>query len=89
MLRFLLSALLSISAATAIAAPAKASKARPVTRATCPQSVPFALPDERLTADWGDLEWELYSVNAWSVFCQGREGSFECRCAEAFGGGPY
>ena len=86
MTRFLLSALLSLSAATAIAAP---TKARPVTRATCPQSVPFALPDDRLTADWGDMEWELYAVNAWTVFCQGREGSFECRCAEAFGGGPY
>lgn len=71
---------------TATAAP---SKGKAVTWETCPKTVPFALPDARTTASWGDLQWELFARNAWGNYCKGREGSFECRCADAFGGGPY
>lgn len=86
MLRLISAALVSLSAATAIAAPAKA---RPVTWENCPKVVPFALPDARVTASWNDLQWELFSRNAWNTYCHGREQSFECRCADTFGGGPY
>lgn len=90
-MRFLSIALASLSISlTAAAAPAKATaKAPPVTRATCPEALPFALPDDRLTVEWADMEWELWARNAWDIYCMGRESSLACRCADAFGGGPY
>lgn len=79
-------AALSLTASVASAAPVKA---KAVSRASCPSSLPFALPDDRLSSDWGDMEWELWASSAWTAYCTGRESSHVCRCADAFGGGPY
>ena len=85
-MRTLLALALSMASLSVAAAP-RASKA--LSREQCPVKMPFALPDDRLSNDWGDMEWELWAASAWSAYCIGREASKACRCADAFGGGPY
>jgi len=82
-------AVVSLTGSIASAASKPSSRSLPVTRAACPKAPPFALPDARLSAGWSDLEWELWAVSTWNAYCAGRESTHVCRCAEAFGGGPY
>lgn len=69
-------AALSLTASTASAAPKKAQ--------TCPAVLPFALPSETLSAEWGDHEWQMWSDSAVMAFCAGRESTHACQCARRF-----
>lgn len=77
-----------VALAIALAIPS-AGAAKPPTREQCPTKLPFALPDPRLSEDWGDMGWELWAASAWGAYCVGRESSLACRCADEYGGGPY
>lgn len=83
--RFLLSALLSLSAATAIAAPAKASKV-PAAITVPPADVcasinlPFAVPPDEVTADWCDADYQAWLDDRAAFYCARHEGSAWCAC---------
>lgn len=105
MTRIIIAALLSLSAATAAAAanPQAGRVAGGVWQTLpngdiarwlvsgerCPDAMPFSTPSETLSAEWGDLEWELWAESAWDAYCTDRADSLACRCADVFGGGPY
>jgi len=82
-------AILIMAAMVVVPMSASAKPQRDPPRASCPTALPFALPDDRLSSEWGDMEWELWAASAWDAYCTGRESSLACRCAAAYGGGPY
>ena len=75
MIRFTLAALLSLSAATAAAAPAKAECAA--------IRLPFALPTAASSSDWGDAEFVAWLDGAAARYCKARPGSAWCACYDA------
>ena len=75
MIRFLLSALLSLSAATAAA-----SEPAP-TLAVCRSiAMPFAMPSDEVTDEWGDADYSEWLEDRAAIYCARHEGSAWCAC---------
>ncbi len=73
-MRSLLFALLSL---------ASIASAAPVCRE--PSTLPFPLPSDEVSADWGDAEFEEWEAAQWARYCGKRATSRECVCAKARG----
>ena len=75
MSRIITAALLSLSAATAAAAPT-ANECAAI-------RLPFALPSAASSSDWGDAEFVAWLDGAAARYCKARPGSVWCACYDA------
>ena len=75
MSRILFAALLTLSAATATAAEPAPSLA------VCQSiALPFAVPSDDVTAEWGDADYSEWLFDRAAIYCARHEGSAWCAC---------
>lgn len=75
MFRLIAAALLSLSAATATAAPAPS---------VCESlALPFAVPPDEVTAEWCDADYSEWLESRAAIYCARHEGSAWCACYAA------